>query len=490
MTTETTNTNSFNSRFSRLLTLIDLKTNEFADRMGCDRTYISRIRSGNRKLKRGSKASEKFILGLYDAAAEKGKLHLIAQAIGTDNTDELAIKLNSWLFAGEVVTIDANKNIFARSSNNTLFSERFSYLLSVTGISNIKLARAVHVDSSLVSRWKKSDSPRDERIRSNIIYFIINYCRVQGMENTLKELTGNEQSIDSYDFDSLYEWLFGGDSSQKYIKSMLTSLNSPVEPSVFDNFPIDEEKVTMSNSSFYGREGLQRSVLLFLKNAIQNKDKELLLYSDQSMEWLSGNKEFTRQWFSLMYKCLVNGTIIKIIHNVDRPINEMIEAIQSWLPLYLTGNITSFYSKKANGERFKHTFFISDSAVISCVTASLVDDALYRLTVTSDYLKHCRTLFRALLTGSKTLVDVTDLQSDIQLKNRPHGSELLLPNKQIPKLTVMKDEKTKLCPFDKCAVILGDSWVKIIRTDAPNLVFTFSHMSMVNAFRAYMHTLK
>lgn len=58
-----------------------------------------------------------------------------------------------------------------------------------------------------------------------------------------------------------------------------------------------------------------------------------------------------------MLTCLKNGTRIKIIHTVNRGVNEMLAAIQSWLPLYMTGLVESYVSRKTGDQRFSNTCF-------------------------------------------------------------------------------------------------------------------------------------
>lgn len=47
-------------------------------------------------------------------------------------------------------------------------------------------------------------------------------------------------------------------------------------------------------------------------------------------------------WDSYVFK---KGHHLNIIHNVDRPFNEMMLGLESWIPIYMTGQISPYYLK-------------------------------------------------------------------------------------------------------------------------------------------------
>lgn len=46
--------------------------------------------------------------------------------------------------------------------------------------------------------------------------------------------------------------------------------------------------------------------------------------------------------------CLKKGLYLNIIHNLDRPFNEMMLGLESWIPIYMTGQVSPFYFKNNN----------------------------------------------------------------------------------------------------------------------------------------------
>ena len=95
----------------------------------------------------------------------------------------------------------------------------------------------------------------------------------------------------------------------------------------------------------------------FLSDASE-QGGELLLYSDEPMDWMAGDRDYFALWASLMVACVKNGVRIKIIHNVDRAGPEIIDAIQGWFPLYISGTIEPYVFTRPRNARFCHTVFL------------------------------------------------------------------------------------------------------------------------------------
>ena len=116
---------------------------------------------------------------------------------------------------------------------------------------------------------------------------------------------------------------------------------------------------------------------------------------------------YARKWAELMIRVLSRGNRIKIIHTVSRDLDEMLSAINQWMPLYMSGQIEPyFYPKKRDG-LFKRTLFIAPetAAVIANSVGNQTSSAanvLYRdrdavASFTEEFLQYlqlCRPLMR------------------------------------------------------------------------------------------------
>lgn len=102
---------------------------------------------------------------------------------------------------------------------------------------------------------------------------------------------------------------------------------------------------------------------------------------------MTADRKFTAKWTFLMTQALLKGNRIKIIHTVSRDLDEMLNAIRQWMPLYMTGLIEPYYYPKKRDGIFKHTLFISPgvSAVISSSIGSSIDNAA-NILIRNDYM--------------------------------------------------------------------------------------------------------
>ena len=77
------------------------------------------------------------------------------------------------------------------------------------------------------------------------------------------------------------------------------------------------------------------------------------------MSWLFVDPAFARQWADLLRDVLMAGNRIKIVHTVSRHIDEMMEAVAKWVPIYLTGAIEPLYYPGLRDGLFQRTMFIA-----------------------------------------------------------------------------------------------------------------------------------
>ncbi len=149
---------------------------------------------------------------------------------------------------------------------------------------------------------------------------------------------------------------------------------------------------------YVGTEGLRSAVVRFLVDSAR-EGGELLLYSDEPMGWMSGDRAYFALWASLMVACVQNGVRIKIIHNVDRVGPEMVDAIHGWIPLYMSGLIEPYVFRKPRNARFYHTLFLrpSGAAIQSFFPVEAGEDRLYDYITAEDHLAVLEKSYKAML---------------------------------------------------------------------------------------------
>lgn len=268
--------------------------------------------------------------------------------------------------------------------------------MDITKTTNSALSRYVALDASYISRLRSGKRllPRnDGNIRSMAAYFARN-CKDDFRQNAMSGVIGvNPLPKEHAELTSVItDWLLkeknspadsveqflGGLSAAGGVDSGDKSAVSPANEGMFKpkgkavpgqkpeigpaDFPKEELTV------YYGIEGKRQAVIHFLSEVVsQEKPQMLLLFSDEETSWMTEDPVFSRQWAGLMVQTLSRGHRIKIIHTISRDLDEMLNAIAQWMPLYMAGTIEPyFYPKKRDGI-FKRTLFVlpGKAAVVS-----------------------------------------------------------------------------------------------------------------------------
>ena len=248
--------------------------------------------------------------------------------------------------------------------------EKLNFIMNISKTSNSSLSKRISLDASHISRLRRGERrlvANAEYLKKMMLYFA-KQCVEDYQKNALSEALGETPTLfDNLDkaAEHLCIWVLSDDKTEAAsVAGFLDGLNN-TKLAGLNNYvkmnTSDETLKTESNTSlYYGVEGKREAVIRFLSIVLE-KDKpgELLLYSDESMDWITQNKAFQVVWMNLMLRVISKGNHIKIIHNVNRNLNEMLEALSKWIPLYMTGAIEPYYYPKKRDGVCKRTMFIA-----------------------------------------------------------------------------------------------------------------------------------
>ena len=361
----------FRDRLRQVLTLLGISAADFARFLHCDKSHVSRMLSGARVPQNGGAGAQRLVNGIYLCADEKGLVEPLCALVSCESRDSAAAiraQVTAWLYAGEV---PAARKITASSGRIPFrqFGEKLGAVMDLAELSNIRLGRSLNVDPSYISRFRSGfRSPKSNpQMMREICRLLLNRIADQQKAPALARLLGvpgGKLGSREAAYNLLYEWLFETDSSTQtpLVERLIDRIGSFSAGTA--KLPLsfaeaaDRESLADTASTYYGTAGLQRAVIRFLGHVILRKEKELLLYSDQKMDWMVADPRFRAKWTTLMMLCVRGGTRIRIIHNVNRDLDEMIQAIESWLPLYPLGMIQSYYNKAPGSSAFSTTLFL------------------------------------------------------------------------------------------------------------------------------------
>ena len=431
----------FQSRISLLIDKLKVKKNVIAQYSNINPSSIGRYISGDRSTKKDSPSADRLVKGFIRYADDTDKLNIIFSLLEADtlisrhdDLEYLEEQLKCWLFFDSPETVP---NRISTNEKYPLFAKRLGEVMDIAELSNAEAARLVNTDPSQISKFRRGHRTPKPSSGTALLMCRILTERIEKLNRTdeLIHLIGAPDAAEkSEDILLVYlqNWLYDIENENqssigKFLKSMDSFTSTPIiELPSYDSIAVPD--IINDTGTFYiGESGLQNVVIRFLVTAIESGVNELYLYSDQDMGWITSNNSFRLKWLSLMTECVRHGIKIKIIHNIDRSTSEMLDAIRSWLPLYMSGMVEPYYSTLAPGQRFSHTVFLCPQ--IACITAATAgvasDSILYDYHTDIDHLQYFKTLFDGLMKSSRLLVRMRLDDNDYSSKKgKPSASDL------------------------------------------------------------------
>ncbi len=444
----------FAKRLNRVLSAVGASPSDIARSVGCDRSNVSRMCGGVRVPKKGASSSRRLVDGIYAFASENGGAPALCSLIGCapDEADVyIRQRLIDWLYEG-VNTLPATPRKVKKLAPYAQFGGRFNAVMELAELSNVRFGKLLNLDASYISRFRNGlRSPASNpQMVDDISSVLLKRLTEQNRLSEFAALAG--ASVEGHleedeAFFLIRSWLFdtGRDDKTPEVQKLLENIESFVHQGAV-SLPNAEEAAKRillhaGERIYYGIDGLRNAVLRLISGVLRDGIEELLLYSDQSLEWMNGDKEFNSRLFSLLLACLSNGTKIRIIHNIDRAAGESFGAIYNWLPLYMSGGITSFYFRRQNQSRFSYTLALCPG--YACVEGGgLVggenEHGIYRYDTDAEILNAHSAAFEVMLANSKPLVKVYG-SDDAERLAAMGGGAMSVIGSSLP-VSVMPDE--------------------------------------------------
>ena len=93
--------------------------------------------------------------------------------------------------------------------------------------------------------------------------------------------------------------------------------------------------------------------------------ESVIMYSDMPMSEMAKDPDFPKKWMFGMAMMLKKGLHLHQIHNLDRSFDEMMLGLESWIPMYMTGQISPYYLKGVQNSIFLHFLKVSGPAALT-----------------------------------------------------------------------------------------------------------------------------
>ena len=163
-----------------------------------------------------------------------------------------------------------------------------------------------------------------------------------------------------------------------------------------------------TSKTYYGIEEMKKGELDFFKATVLSKNNEpVFMCSDMPMEDMAQDVEFGKKWMYAIAIMLKKGLHLNIIHNVDRPFNEMMLGLESWLPIYMTGQVSPYFLKGLQNNIYCHFNYVSGVAALygECING-YHDKGKYTLTTNKNDISYYKTKAQCLLGKATSLMDI------------------------------------------------------------------------------------
>ncbi len=305
------------------------------------------------------------------------------------------------------------------SSSMKVFGEKLSLLMDIAGVSGAQLSAALYIDPSLIYKYRiGSRSPKKETLDGISAYIC---SRITNADTRARMLASagiaNTGDMTAEEFhEKINAWL---QEDQVLDVSVLGSLLETINDfSYFGGnagvIPLEEIAPlagdVSKNESFWGIEGMRQAATRYLYYAA-TLDAPVTMYicTTSTLDFLTMDLKWKAVWGSLMVHCLTKGHTIKMIHNMyDRNVSEIVEALESFGPLYMVGRMEPYIFKMQQSTTIRHTIYlIEDHAVVTASYAEGQDDVgEYVYSTEPQRLIAQKKHFEALLADCVSLADI------------------------------------------------------------------------------------
>ena len=376
---------------------LDCSSKKLSDESGLSESVISRYRSGERTPVKNSEQLNKLTNALFNIAKDSGK--------------------NKYTF--DKIVSDFNSVLTSDDFDYTTLSNNLNTLITSLSISTHEMSKYIVFDASHISRirYGKARPSNPIEFSNKICSYIFNRYKNPDDINNLMMIIGCKKSDLSNEkiYSTLFNWLT---SEIVPVKSQISDFLHYLDSFNLDDYikviKFDELKVPSipfykaKTKHYYGIEEMKQGELNFFKGTVLSKSKEdIFMCSDMPMEDMAKDIDFGKKWMFAIAMCLKKGHHLNIIHNIDRPFNEMMLGLESWIPIYMTGQISPYYLSNLKNNVYNHLNYVSAAAALSgeCING-FHNKGMYYLTTNKNEIEYYKEKSDLLLKKAKPLMEI------------------------------------------------------------------------------------
>lgn len=388
---------NFKEVLNEYLKELNCSSKKLSNESGLSESVISRYRSGERTPVKNSEQLNKLTKALFNIAKDNDK--------------------NKYTF--DKIESDFNSTLASDNFDYTTFSNNLNTLITSLNINTHEMSKYIVFDASHISRirYGKAKPSNPIEFSNKICSYIFNRYKNPDDINNLMMIIGCKKSDLSNEkiYSTLFNWLT---SEIVPVKNQISDFLHHLDSFNLDDYikviKFDELKVPSipfyktKTKHYYGIEEMKQGELNFFKGTVLSKSKEdIFMCSDMPMEDMAKDIDFGKKWMFAIAMCLKKGHHLNIIHNLDRPFNEMMLGLESWIPIYMTGQISPYYLSNLKNNIYNHLNYVSAAAALSgeCING-FHNKGMYYLTTNKNEIEYYKEKSDLLLKKAKPLMEI------------------------------------------------------------------------------------
>ena len=388
---------NFKEVLNEYLKELNCSSKKLSNESGLSESVISRYRSGERTPLKNSEQLNKLTKALFNIAKDNDK--------------------NKYTF--DKIVSDFNSTLASDDFDYTTFSNNLNTLITSLNINTHEMSKYIVFDASHISRirYGKAKPSNPVEFSNKICSYIFNRYKNPDDINNLMMIIGCKKSDLSNEkiYSTLFNWLT---SEIVPVKNQISDFLHHLDSFNLDDYikviKFDELKVPnipfykAKTKHYYGIEEMKQGELNFFKGTVLSKSKEdIFMCSDMPMEDMAKDIDFGKKWMFAIAMCLKKGHHLNIIHNLDRPFNEMMLGLESWIPIYMTGQISPYYLSNLKNNIYNHLNYVSAAAALSgeCING-FHNKGMYYLTTNKNEIEYYKEKSDLLLKKAKPLMEI------------------------------------------------------------------------------------
>lgn len=388
---------NFKEVLNEYLKELNCSSKKLSNESGLSESVISRYRSGERTPVKNSEQLNKLTKALFNIAKDSGK--------------------NKYTL--DKIVSDFNIALPSDDFDYTAFSNNLNTLITSLNINTHEMSKYIVFDASHISRirYGKAKPSNPVEFSNKICSYILNRYKNPDDINNLMMIIGCKKSDLSNEkiYSTLFNWLT---SEIVPVKNQISDFLHHLDSFNLDDYikviKFDELKVPSipfykaKTKHYYGIEEMKQGELNFFKGTVLSKSKEdIFMCSDMPMEDMAKDIDFGKKWMFAIAMCLKKGHHLNIIHNLDRPFNEMMLGLESWIPIYMTGQISPYYLSNLKNNIYNHLNYVSAAAALSgeCING-FHNKGMYYLTTNKNEIEYYKEKSDLLLKKAKPLMEI------------------------------------------------------------------------------------